>query len=244
MTRTRPIYVPQQVASAYTLRYLWDEWCGEDLYANLQDDDLLRRQEGLSDRANLALASACTEWIVYRYEGLSHDPVPHEFLQAMWAAGVDTRYARPWEPEPENWTGPVRGPLLVAMQYGQEAIRELAVQSGPGMAVLYLSGLARIVLPDYAGFLVWRDHTINHLHQLFPSDPNDAMGDVVPQQALSLRQPFDPRLIEPLVQEFLNGLDPRRNKFLHRPDEMKQLLFDGTPYAFSFAQDQQFRNEW
>jgi len=220
MTRTRPIYVPQQVASAYTLRYLWDEWCGEDLYANLQDDDLLRRQEGLSDRANLALASACTEWIVYRYEGLSHDPVPHEFLQAMWAAGVDTRYARPWEPEPENWTGPVRGPLLVAMQYGQEAIRELAVQSGPGMAVLYLSGLARIVLPDYA------------------------MGDVVPQQALSLRQPFDPRLIEPLVQEFLNGLDPRRNKFLHRPDEMKQLLFDGTPYAFSFAQDQQFRNEW
>jgi hypothetical protein len=223
MTRERPSYVP---------------------YADLQDDDLLRRQEGLSDRANLALAAACAEWLVHRYDGLSHDPTPHRFLQAMWAAVVDTRYVRPWEPEPEAWSGPVRGPLLVTMQYGQEAIREIAVQSGPDMAVLYLSGLAQIVLPNYASFLAWRNGTLTHLRALFPFDPNDAMGDVVPQKALDLRRPFSSQAIEPLVQSFLKNLDPSGNEFLHRPDEMERLLFNGTPYVFDCEQDRQTRNEW
>ncbi|MEZ2354716.1 hypothetical protein [Caballeronia sp. RCC_10] len=244
MTTARwPSDVPRVQADFLALRYPWDDWIGED-DADLLDDELLDKQNEISDRANLALATGCTEWIVYRYQRLSNDPVPYDELEAMWAAVIDTRYMRPWEPDRDLWSGPVRGPLLFAMLYAQQAVRDLATQSGPGMAVLYLSGLAEIVLPDYDAFVAWRDETLDHLRKLYPFDPHDTPGDVVPWQALEAPHLFDPRTTEPSVQSFLATLDPERNQCLHRADEMLDLLVERTPYTFELADDRETRNIW
>lgn len=245
MTTARwPSYVPHAQVDILALRYPWDDCIGEDIYAALQDDELLLKQKEISDRANLALATGCTAWIVYRYHRLSDDPMPYDELEAMWAAVIDTRYMRPWEPDRDVWSGPVRGPLLFALLYAQQAVRDMATQAGPGMAVLYLSGLAELVLPDYSSFVAWRDQTLDHLRRLYPFDHHDTPGDVVPWQVLEAPHLFDPRTTEPLIKNFLATLDPERNECLHDPDEMRELLFDDTPYTFDMTDDRETRNIW
>jgi hypothetical protein len=239
-----PSYVPADYRDRPVIRYVWDDWVGEDAFLELEDDELMERIETISHRANLALAVSCAEWIVYRYCALDDDVTPYKYIDALWAAVVDDRYAREWQPDRSEWSGPVRGPMMFALLYVQEAVREMATEAGVGGGVLYLSALARQVLPDPQVFIAWRDQTIAHLQRLYPLDDADTLGDVIPREALIAPAHFDTGQTEPLVRRFLASLDWRTNEWLNTPDEMAELDFDGTAYDFDMRSDRLRRQEW
>ena len=246
MTYQWPAYVPTAQAYIQQLRFRWDDWIGKEIYANLQDDDLMRRQKVISDRANFALAVACTEWIVHRFHLLTGDEFefPLDFMEALWAGVIDTRYMHEWAPERHEWSGPVRGPMLFAVLYAQWAAREASSQEGPGTAVLYLSGLAQHVLPQPAQFLAWRDRTLDQLAVQFPFNHRDTVGNPVPREALEQGAQFDMSSIELLTQSFVAALDPNQNMFLNPPENMRYLFFEGDPRQFDLQHDRECRNEW
>jgi hypothetical protein len=241
-----PAYVPAAQADVRDLHFRWDDQIAQDICAGLQDDELLSRQSGLSDRANFALAVGCTEWIVHRFHRFTGEDFsfPLDFLEALWAGVIDTRYMHAWEPEREEWSGPVCGPMLLAVLYAQGAAREASSQAGPGEAVQYLSRLAELVLPQPGQFLTWRDRTLDQLAVQFPFNHRDSVGDPVPRQALEQGAAFDMHSIEPLIQSFVAALDPGQNMFLNPPENMQYLFFEGDPRRFDLQRDRECRNEW
>lgn len=239
----RPSHVPPSGQSVKP-SYRWTKKLVEKIYDDEYNDVLEERLLDLSDRANLALAVASAEWIVHRYDGLSDDPAPDDYLQALWAVGVDSCYMSGAWGERKGWTGPVRGPLSMAVELAQDALMSLYEGPGPGRAMLSLSSLARVVLPDVAAFEVWRDQAIDRLAALFPANAMDPLGDVVPPAALNLALPFDLDDLQPTVQRFLASLDPGRNIYLSSPERMLESKFDGTPYVFDLAQDRASRDGW
>ena len=134
--------------------------------------------------------------------------------------------------------------MLLAVLYAQWAAREASSQAGPGAAVLYLSGLAGLVLPQPAQFLAWRDRTLDQLAVHFPFNHRDSVGDPVPREALEQGAGFDMRSIEPLTQSFVAALDPDQNMFLNPPENMRYLFFEGDPRRFDLQRDRECRNEW
>lgn len=62
------------------------------------------------------------------------------------------------------------------------------------------------------------------------------IGSWVPRELFDLTVPFDPALTRSRIASFVATLDPRRNRYLHTPDEMREFPdFEGDPYQVTDA---------
>jgi hypothetical protein len=226
-----------------TIRYEWDDWNEEQAEEPL-DEPLLARLKNLSWRAVVAFTCATAEWIVHRYEPLSDDPLPLQNLEAAWANIVDFYYCGAvWEDyvDESDWTGPVRRPLYIAMLRVDYALQAIISDGDPEIRGTWISSLANYVLADPKPYVSWRRRILERLEALYPMDPADKLGDVVPREALDPDYDFRLDQTEPLVSRFLSGLHPAANPFLNSPEKMLELGFEGTPYAFEIEKERQAR---
>jgi hypothetical protein len=195
---------------------------------------------GLSQRAIIAFVNATAEWIVYRLEIFTDTTAPHQYLEAAWAQVADWRYgAFTWEEYALNdaWTGPVRGPIGIAMIRVLHAVDQTKENGYPELAAAWITNLATHVMPDPASYLKWRSEVMKRLETLYPRNLLDTLGDVVPRQAVDPGFAFQPEHTESLFNEFLARLDYRKNPFLNNPNKMLQDGFEGTPYVFDLERD-------
>jgi hypothetical protein len=227
------------------LAYPWDEWHVENAYSPA-DPDLVEKTAQISHIGNVALATAITEWIVWRFEGLDADETPYQYIEAAWASVIHTAYARYVEFVDDEWRGVIRGPILVALTILIDLIWGRH-ECEPGVNAAWLSKLAELVVPDPAPFLAWRDACIERLLHFTPrqgSDPDDffADGDLpgspVPRSLFDLlHEPSAEHFISEL-RGFLANLSWDVNPFLNSPDEVNAFPdFVGIPYTLAAPED-------
>lgn len=235
---TKPPHIAAANLATAPPRFRWDEWNVTAAYEPA-DPALADRMAALSHRANVAMCTATAEWVVWRFEQLSADPEPHEFLEAAWAAGVHTAYAGFPEFEDDDWRGPVRGPIRMALEILADLIwgRD---DTAPGENAAWLSNLAELVIADVRPFRAWREECIRRLERFHPRPPEAEevvfsdeidVGSWVPRELFDLTAPFDPALTRTRIAAFVATLDPRRNRYLNSPDEMREFPdYEGEPY--------------
>jgi hypothetical protein len=249
-----PNYLLAADIQSNSIRYEWDDW--RTLPAKqILDEELVARLEGTSQRAVLAFACGSAEWMVRRFATLSDDPRPWDYVEGAWAMTIDVRYCgyaggRSWaQYSVDGWEGPVKGPIAEALSLVESAIQQLAWEGTP--PVLYAGPLATLVayvMPDPTPYRRWCREVMDRLESLYPLDPDDELGDVVPEQAVDPTFDFAIEQTETLVNDFLSRLDHRSNIFLSSPQGMLEpddegRSFRGTPYVFSIEADRLRRRE-
>jgi hypothetical protein len=252
MTLPLPGYLKAANIQDDSVRYEWDDW--RDIpAARTPDEELVRRFDKISDRAVLAFMCATSEWIVHRFSKLFDYPAPLSYLEAAWATTVSLWYGElvtefGWESyvskTEKEWRGPVKTPIADALQLLEEAI-QLSTHEGtdPGSRAGRLAALATYVMTDPAPYKTWTEQVMGRLERLYPLDPEDQQGDVVPREALDPAFDFHIEQTEALVNKFLASLDPRKNMFLSPAKRMIEEGFPGTPYVFDLEQDRKLRRE-
>jgi hypothetical protein len=225
------------------IRYIWDDWNVEAVDMPLEGP-LQQRLHSIALRAVAAFAIGTAEWIVYRFARLSSDPAPALRLEAAWAQVVSFRYSGHHDIKLDEWRGPVRGPLGIALRRVIFALDEAEKIGDAAWRAGRAYKLARHVINNPAPYLEWSDHVLSRLEILYPSNPGDPLGDVVPREAMDPDFDFDMLESEALINRFLSGLDYRENPFLNAPQQMFQQGFAGTPYSFRLEGDRHARQDW
>ena len=241
------LVIPSHIATANlaspVIRYVWQDWRELSIYRTTAEDDLLlHRLDELSYRATLALTIAAIEWVVYRYKGLADIDMHLNYVEAAWAAVVDDRYLRPWEPTEAECSGPLKGPLACALMIIQEAVQATAQEGEGGLPVIYASNLAERVLPGadvLKAFRLWCDDAISRLMLHARRDHRDTLGDVVVREFFDAQE--NSQQIASLMRRFMDGLDAQANPHLHSCEELDELHLDGVPYTFDLQFDRQER---
>lgn len=237
-----PKYIRDAGITDDKIRYTWDDWNIEDAEKPI-DEDFHVRLQAVSLRANMAFTIAVGEWIVGRLESLFDDPLPNECLEGAWAQVVHFRYAVPWDPFDQEWTGPALGPIKRAMMWVRSVVQYAEEKGNTARCCSRISKLAEHIMPDPAPYKNWRDRVMDRLEKLYPLDPEDRIGDVIPHEAMDPDFDFDPASTEALIKTFLGALDYDDNSFLCTPDEMSSYGFEGKPYEFKIEDDRSNRTE-
>jgi hypothetical protein len=235
----KPEYIRAANIATPDLRYRWDEWNVKEAYMPA-DPELLDRLKVLTRRANIALTIASAEWVIFRFEDLSTDPMPFQYLEAAWAGNVDLAYAKYIETNDDEWRGPVRGPLNMALTLVIDALFLEDENPNPAANAAWISNLAERVLPDKTDFRTWREASVERLEISYVAlkdvdsdlfEDLDTKGPYVPREMFDPEYQFKPDQASKLISGFLAGLDYRKNPFLRSSEEMRKLGFRGTPYA-------------
>jgi hypothetical protein len=260
MTLSIPAYLKTTNIQDSTIRYLWDDW-NLDLAEEPVDEDLVTRLKAVSQRAILAFACGSGEWMVYRFARLNDDPAPWNFLEAAWAMMIDARYSgygtgTGWqEHSGTGWEGPVKGPIRRALELLESSIQQVAWHGHtdpPGYSGFLavnagmISALICHVMTDAAPYRSWCGQVLQRIESIYPYNPNDPLGDVIPRQAVDPNYDFQVEQTEALIRQFLSSLNYRSNIFLSSPEGMLASYegeedFKGTPYDFDLAADRQAR---
>ena len=239
MMLLKPKYIKDAKISNNIIRYTWDEWNVKDIYIPA-DEEMVKRLSGLSHRAIVALTIASAEWGVFRFENLSNDMLPLQYLEAAWAANIDLAYAEYMETQDDGWRGPVRGPLNIAIAIVIDVLFYGDESANPAENPAWMSNLVEHVLADPIQFRNWREICIQRLKKLYPApkeDDNDLFEDEDTGGVFVPREVFDPEFdfeiekAEELLKKFLSSLDYISNPFLRIPEEMIEIGFEGTPYS-------------
>lgn len=243
MPLATPRYITQAGIQDRVLRYKWDDWQLEEIFDS-EMEAFYGRMRKVAFRANIAFTTACGEWIIHRFGLLSNDPVPIQNMEASWAGIIDPCYSVYWEPLDEEWLGPIRGALSLAIIFSLEAIGDACQYTDPAVSSNRASNLAEHIMTSPGPFRVWRERVVERLERLYPLDEDDPMGDVVPREALDPTFDFRPQLTEQLVQAFLDNLIASANPFLRSPEEVMKEGFKGMPYRFDIEADRIARNDY
>jgi hypothetical protein len=226
-----------------SIRYRWDDWNVEAVDMPL-DEGLYERLSAISQRAVVAFTVGTAEWIVHRFGALSHDRFPHQRVEAAWAQVVHFRYSFEQDVNLQDWNGPVRGPIGIAIRRVVYAIQQAEEGFDPSWRACRAAKLAEHVMPTSTPYHQWRERIMERLEQLYPLKPEDKLGEVVPREALDPDYDFRLEQTEVLINQFLSSLDYRSNPFLNSPATMIKQGFTGTPYVFDIEQDRKARFEW
>jgi hypothetical protein len=261
MTLSVPNYLIAADIQDDSIRYLWDDW-NLDQAEEPIDEALVARLVRISQRAVLAFACGSAEWIVYRFAQLQDDPNPWNYLEAAWAMIIHSKYcgegsAVGWqEYSTEGWEGPIKGPIRRSLALLESEIQELAWHGKNNLAeysayiasiAANISTLAVHVMTDPSSYKRWCEQVLERFESLYPLNPEDPLGDVVPRKAVDPEFDFDVAQTEALTNEFLASLDYHSNIFLSPPEGMLEYFeddldpFTGMPYQFDIERDRSDR---
>jgi hypothetical protein len=243
-----PMHVPAYIAASRCweapLQYAWDDGDLEPFESPV-DEALHARLEGLSQRANVAWCIACAEWIGHRLgPHLYGDPLPFQRLEAAWAQVIDARYSFALTDPPERWAGPVKRPVLRALELIDFAVDAAERDDVPADISATLARLAEHVMDDPSPLRAWQEAALSRLRALYPFDPEESLGDVVPREALDPGRAFEPGETPRLIADLLTRLHQSDNPFLRSRREMLARGFEGVPYVFDSQADHDMRFRW
>jgi hypothetical protein len=229
-----------------TIRYKWDDWNVEQAEEPI-DEDFYKRLEGISQRANIAFTIGTAEWIIYRFGSVSNDSLPIQYLEAAWAQIVHWRYAGySWNDftKKAEWSGPVRGPLDIAMTRVMFAIQQAEADENPELRAAWITNLAQYLMANPTPYRRWCEWVMERLESLYRRDPEEKLGEVVPREALDPDFDLKVEKTESLINRFLGTLDYNTNPFLSSPEKMLEQGYEGRPYIFDIEKDRKARFEW
>ena len=190
----------------------------------------------LRDRAKVAFSAGLSEWIAFRLS--AHTDVSDTLclIESLWAAAIDYRYARDIEPD-EDYSTPALAALSHVKEDATATLRLCRDNRGSSIGAEGLAVLARHVTPKAKArkLNAWLTMLLGRLEEHYPlldkKDRSSArMGPIVPREVIDPDREFDPSEATHLVQTFVRGLDPGKNRYLHSAQEMKELGFEGSPY--------------
>jgi hypothetical protein len=186
-----------------------------------------------SFRGILGIAAGVAEWIAWRFDGLGNCQPTFQFIEAVWAGQIDPDYTIRWEwPTGVKVEGPIERPLahangLLGTIFGLFTILE----NGICQETVYLTQLARYVVPNKSAFDNWSKTILARLAQSHPHDDADERGPLIARQIVDPDFDYQPEQTTDLVRDFLAGLDYKNNPYLRSPEDMISLGFKGTPYS-------------
>lgn len=246
MALSIPRYIDAADVQDVTIRYLWDDWNVEQAEEPI-DEEFHKRLTGISQRAIIAFTIGTAEWIVYRFSALCDDSLPSQYVEAAWAQIVHWLYeGSSWEDQAvtADWIGPVKGPLGIAMTRVMYAIQSARDDEDPELRAAWIANLAPYVMSNPAPYQEWRELVMKRFTVLYPRNPDETLGEVVPRAALDPNSGFQPEQTEDLINDSLATLDYKTNPFLNSPKRMLEEGFDGIPYKFDIEKDRKARYEW
>jgi hypothetical protein len=213
MSLAWPEYIPSDIGVT-PVSHQWDDW---NPYSVLGDVDPFTEKALLSvtNRAALAFAIGCAEWVLCRFSQVSEDPRPSLFVEACWAYEMSSDYACPPESNESEWKGEIRGPIdlaLMTILNTAYAIDDNATHVDAAFAERL--PLHVLPVPYQKLFTEWRDAVIARFQHLYPRTERYEMGAPVPREALNPDFQLDVASGEKLVKGFLEVIDTMRNPFL------------------------------
>lgn len=232
-----PDYITS-IPSTPQIRYTWDN-SDTQVVEGETDTELVERLEGVSLRANVALAAAVAEWIVGRLRIFPNLDLAYSYIEAAWATQIDLRYTRVvWEDylSQDEWIDPVRGPIWLAMVRLQETIGSLVEGGDPEYTTSKLVAIALHLYADPTPFQTWFEAVVERLETLFPRTATDPLGDPVPRNLFNPSVEFTDD-IDTSINRFLQSLAPDENPFLNTPVRMLEEGFPRRPYSFDLDED-------
>ncbi|HEY5909320.1 MAG TPA: hypothetical protein VJA21_01815 [Verrucomicrobiae bacterium] len=250
-----PEYLRKSNVQQSSVHYQWDDW--DDLPAlEAPDKEVIARLAMVSQRAALAFACGSAEWIVWRFARLCDVSAPWDFVAGAWAMIIDVRYCgygtgTGWqEYSLGDWEGPVKGPIKDGLELLETAFQQLAWEghTDPTRYAGLIAVLTSYVMTDDLHYKKWSGQVLQRFESLYPRNPEDLLGDVVPRQAVDTELDFHVDQSEALINQFLASLDYRTNAFLSSPEGMLEHFdgeddFRGSPYVFDAQKDRQSRRE-
>lgn len=239
--------IPQYIQIAdiqdINIKYLWDDWDVEATDMPL-DKVLQKRFGAISQRAVATFTIGTAEWVVYRFGTLSNDPVPNQCLEAAWAQIVDFCYSFYEDIRQDQWNGPIRGPIGIALRRVGFAIQQAELGHDPAWRAGRISNLAEHIITNPTPYKDWRERVLTRLEKLYPIDSNETLGEVIPREALDPDFDFKVEETDSLINQFLSQLNHDQNPFLNSPQKMLSLGFKGIPYTFNIKDERKNRLEW
>jgi hypothetical protein len=199
----------------HRLLYDWDEWDVHQ-YFDFSDQALEQRLAEVSGRASIALSLAVGEWICHRYSLLSSDPAPMQYLEAAWAEQLLPEQCSPVETDDDEWRGLVRGPLSLVITIANDGLFCLDEDDDVPVRAVWMTNLARHLLPEPAAFEKWLAQVLDLLVQHHPkagsegeSLPDDEfhLGRPVARELFDTTNPYQPADEARLIAQFLQSVD-------------------------------------
>jgi hypothetical protein len=243
MSIERPSYIPQHI-SAREIRHEWNEWEARKYYAAV-DEAVLEKLSKSTGRAIRGLTIASAEWIAFRFENLYDHPLRIQYLldvfEAAWAANIDLAYCQYFETNDDDWRGAILGPSNLAVSIVMDSLFCADEISNPAESPMWMANLVQHVIDDKFLFRQWFDDCIERINKYYlkqesversPVVSNETAETPIARAFFDPLHAFRPDTMASLANAYLSTIDYQSNPFLRSPEELQELGFEGTPYAF------------
>jgi hypothetical protein len=223
-----PAYILRRVTPSPEIRYVWDDWNTEQVEEppNAVTMEVLG---GVSLRGVLAFTISSAEWVLARYVGMVDLSLPQDYVEASWIAQIDRGYiAMEWEdhPEAESWTGPVRGPIGIAMTRVMYAAQQVESRENPELRAGWITNLVTHILPDPRPYVEWREWVLARFRAIYLRNEEDPLGTVIAPENCDPDHPASPEETEEAMNRLLAVAATRKNPFLLSPADAKRRPAD------------------
>lgn len=145
--------------------YAWDE-LNVQQYFYFAENGLFARLDALTSHAGMALAIGVCEWIEEWLSVFDPDPTLEHYIRAGWAALLDPAHTLYFGIDPNDWRGPVRGPMVIAIGIINEIFFESHDEPRMAYRGAYAINLARHLMGPNAPFESWLEAAICRLESL------------------------------------------------------------------------------
>lgn len=243
-----PNYIEVTGIHTKPVKFKWESGGGSEIYDRVSVK-ILNPMQDLSPRALLALSIGISEWILWRLHDIKDFPDAYQFIEAAWAGVVDFRYSISEWSTPFELSGPELEPQDDMALLLSKALRKTARRSNKGQSGCHLAFLCQHIVGSHKDYKEWLKFCFSRLGELYPKSSetrkyhltaihtaeekeNYNWGIVVPREALDPGFSFKPEMTDELVNNFLQKLDHKNNRFLRSPEEMISLGFEGAPYTY------------
>lgn len=246
------LVIPKILESCFSvndeLNYHWNEKTSSDYYFNYINEKLSKALWSLNHKATVGLATALSEWVLWRLIKVSKQDLSWEItaIEAMWAGIIDKHYIKEWNYESDIQIDKVKGPLWVVLNC-MDDIRYNYLEGDIfiNAKVSTIAAIARLITPDTLLFDDWLTSCVKKSAKLFSveydrnecNNPNEYYNSShelpIPREFY-----FDPAFdystenVDELLAAFVSSLDYKKNEFLNSPEVMIENGYTGIPYEY------------
>ncbi|MGD9367936.1 MAG: hypothetical protein PVH87_19710 [Desulfobacteraceae bacterium] len=211
-----PLIFPKNIfkdnLKKFPIQHKWSDWDPYELI-KLPESETKEQLKKVSNRGITAFSVACSEWVVFRMSNYVDDKIIYDYLEAFWVFLMGYDSAMPTETENDDWLGPIRGPIDLALMTSLNTI--YLSEEGPPVQNSALSAqIALHVLPDPKPFIIWQEKMLKRLVRYFRRKEDEPTGDPVCREVIDPSMELDEKKIEALIKGFLEKADFTNNPFL------------------------------
>jgi hypothetical protein len=184
----------------------------------------------LTENANLALAIGSAEWILARFARFDRAADAKQFVDAVWAE-MSSEWRCDWfDPPDDDWCGPVRGPILIAITILYDVLAGRGENHVIADRAVWMHNLALHVIEPQAAYVDWHERVIERLESchswsveggrepaLFADE--FPRGQSVAPEALDLGRPYDPATASAALERFVERERRNGNPFVLESSE-------------------------